>query len=145
MSITRTVTAACSLTPEGAELEGNCAWCAGPLPRTKAGNIPKGRVFCKKACSDLFSLNHNWSWARRAAVRRDKGQCIQCGVSERKPPYAKLEVNHIHSLADQGMRGYAFGCHHHLDNLETLCRPHHVEVTTEQRRARKERSESAST
>ena len=139
MSITRMITAQCSLTPDEAALEGNCAWCGGKLPLTKAGNIPKGRVFCKRACSDLFSMNHNWGWARRAAIRRDKGRCVTCGVAQNAPDWAKLEVNHIHSLADQGIKGYAFGCHHHLDNLETLCRPHHVEVTTAQRQARKER------
>lgn len=41
-----------------------------------------------------------------------------------------LEVNHIEPRRGEG---YAAGCHHHLDNLETLCHPCHVEVTTAQR------------
>lgn len=44
---------------------------------------------------------------------------------------ARLEVNHIDPRRGQG---YRFGCHHHQGNLETLCRLHHVAVTTAQRR-----------
>lgn len=44
----------------------------------------------------------------------------------------QLEVNHI---APRRGRGYGPGCHHHLDNLETLCKPCHVAVTNLQREA----------
>lgn len=44
---------------------------------------------------------------------------------------ARLEVNHIDPRRGQG---YLAGCHHHQANLETLCREHHVAVTTAQRR-----------
>lgn len=40
-----------------------------------------------------------------------------------------LEVNHIVPRVGQG---YGFGCHNHLDNLETLCHPCHVAETTRQ-------------
>jgi len=44
---------------------------------------------------------------------------------------ANLEVNHI--VPRQGA-GYLWGCHNHVDGLETMCRRHHVEETTRQRR-----------
>lgn len=40
----------------------------------------------------------------------------------------ELEVNHIQPV--RGVR--VAGCHHHLDNLETLCRPCHVQTTRKQ-------------
>ena len=43
----------------------------------------------------------------------------------------KLEVNHIEPRKGEG---YQNGCWHHLDGVETLCRPCHVEVTQEQLR-----------
>lgn len=44
-----------------------------------------------------------------------------------------LEVNHIEPRCG---RGYGWGCHNHLSNLETLCHGCHVLVTREQKRAR---------
>lgn len=46
----------------------------------------------------------------------------------------KLEVNHIEP---RNGKGYRPGCHHHLDNLETLCHPCHVAITNEQRATRR--------
>ena len=135
MSVVRLVTAECSLTPPEAAQVGNCAWCGKELARTKSGAIHKTRTFCSPAHRALFSMNHRWNWARDKALARDKHACVRCGSTEH------LEVNHIHALADQGIKGYAFGCHHHIDNLETLCREHHVEVTKQQRAARKARSD----
>lgn len=48
-----------------------------------------------------------------------------------EPRGHQLEVNHIEPREG---RGYNSGCHHHLENLETLCRPCHVDETTRQRR-----------
>ena len=41
----------------------------------------------------------------------------------------RLEVNHIEPRVG---RGYGFGCHNHLSNLETLCHPCHVIETRRQ-------------
>jgi hypothetical protein len=43
-----------------------------------------------------------------------------------------MEVHHVDPRRGAG---YAAGCHHHLDLLETLCRACHVAVTNEQRRS----------
>lgn len=45
-----------------------------------------------------------------------------------------MEVNH---KVPRAGRGYQQGCHHHLADLELLCHPCHVIVTTEQIRERK--------
>lgn len=45
------------------------------------------------------------------------------------PPLTWLEVNHI---APRVGRGYGFGCHNHLANLETLCHGCHVDETNRQ-------------
>lgn len=52
----------------------------------------------------------------------------------------QLEVNHI---VPRNGGGYGRGCHHHLDNLETLCAPCHDLVTSEQVRRRKIASEGS--
>jgi len=48
-----------------------------------------------------------------------------------RPGAHELEVNHIEPRRG---RGYHSGCHHHLENLETLCRPCHTDETNRQRR-----------
>lgn len=45
-----------------------------------------------------------------------------------------LEVNHIEPRVG---RGYGWGCHHHLTNLETLCHLCHVDETNRQKAARR--------
>lgn len=51
--------------------------------------------------------------------------------SRHRPGGHELEVNHIEPRRGAG---YSWGCHHHPENLETLCRPCHVDETTRQRR-----------
>lgn len=65
--------------------------------------------------------------AREAARKRDGRRCVRCGSG------IGIEVNHIEPRNGQG---YGNGCHHHQDNLETLCKVHHREVTNEQRLVR---------
>ena len=59
-----------------------------------------------------------------------------CGVVRAKydDPNAKLEVNH---KVPRAGAGYGWGCWHHLDGLETLCRPCHRKVTNAQALERK--------
>jgi hypothetical protein len=141
-------------------VDGVCRGCGKtPLP-------PRRTVWCSDKCvRDVrlaFLRNHDWHDARRAALKRDKYRCVKCG-SDGQPPASEvaiweclpfstprerairnkvsdaltkryqLEVNHIDPRRG---RGYAMGCHHHLDRLETVCHPCHVEITHAQRRDR---------
>ncbi len=71
--------------------------------------------------------NHYWSYARKAAKKRDK-VCVTCGSD------IKLEVNHRIPLVGSG---YGPSHAHHLENLQVLCHQCHVKVTSAQRRMRK--------
>ena len=119
----------------GSEFHGNCDLCGKRLPRNKDGSVPKNRRWCSKACSNKVTRNHLWSWARKAALLRDKNVCVKCGAAGWG---VKLEVNHIKPLVG---RGYHAGCLNHLDNLETVCGgvkgSCHVEITKAQRLERK--------
>lgn len=160
MTVTDHVLATCELrrapwpTPERC-----CAWCGNELPK-------RSRRWCSRDCSDDFTRQHNWQWARDAAKARDRHRCVKCGhdpaaIEQQAlaaltalhviriatlPPIGRhsllphtivarhratwrLEVNHITPVL--GRHG-TFGCHHHLDGLETLCHPCHLDVTAEQ-------------
>jgi len=155
MSVTDDVLAVCELrrapwpTPDRC-----CVWCGNDLPK-------RSRRWCSQECSDEFTRQHNWTWARAAAIRRDGGACVRCGhdghvpaerfwhlllvlrggeidhparyrafrLISRERPRWQLEVNHRTPVL--GRHG-TFGCHHHLDGLETLCHPCHLRETAEQ-------------
>lgn len=72
-------------------------------------------------------------WARTNRVRRRDGhRCVRRLPSgKRCPRTTHLEVNHIVRPADGGS--------HELDNLETLCKDHHRQVTQQQSEAGKMR------
>lgn len=73
---------------------------------------------------DLYRIDRaRWSATVDARRRLDREFQRRVGMLD-------LEVNHI---TPRRGGGYTAGCHHHLDNLETLCRPHHVEETRRQR------------
>jgi hypothetical protein len=97
-----------------------------------------------------FWNNHWWTQARRAAKRRDRYRCCECGHEPPKRPTrrrfpsetayraamrvwrsgrraARLEVNHREPAL--GAHG-TLSCLHHLDNLETLCVACHLVKTT---------------
>jgi len=111
--------------PNADSLRGRCDWCGSDLPRLKSGHINPTRRWCMTACSNAYWSNHMWSMASAAARKRDGQKCVRCGSTH------ALEVNHI--VPRRG-GGYANGCHHHQDGLETLCRECHVRVTTAQLR-----------
>jgi len=106
MTKSATLAAACALAKPS---PGACSWCGGPVPKGR-------RVWCRGRCSTAFWNNHWWPRSRRAAKRRDKYECVRCGQGR------PIEVNHITPCL--GAHGVV-SCAHHLDNLETLCRPCH--------------------
>lgn len=74
---------------------------------------------------DLWGRDRDeWNRRRRERDALDREYLERIGA-------LNLEVNHIEP---RNGRGYAWGCHNHVDGLETMCRPHHVEETTRQRR-----------
>lgn len=81
--------------------------------------------WCSRDCERTWQENHDWGMARAAAKRRDGQRCVHAGCEVRHG----LEVNHI---APRNGGGYGWGCWNHLDNLETLCHQHHLEVTRQQ-------------
>lgn len=109
-----------------AHVDGLCDACGGKL-------TGRQRRWCGKDCELRWWRNHSWSFARNAAIRRDKRTCQRCNVTEDQLFYtraAKLEVNHkVPCLGKHAVKG----CHNHLENLETLCHACHVIVTAEQR------------
>lgn len=132
-----------------------CRWCDEPAAT--------GSTWCGHRCEDDFRRNHWWDQARDAAIVRDGSCCVRCGLGPDTPTVAKLllralvpmgpvdaarlwrtpefaalrdacrlEVNHV--VPRRG-RGYHAGCHHHLDELETLCHRCHVSETNAQQAA----------
>lgn len=116
--------------------------------------------WCSSKCQNEFRENHAWTQARHAAKRRDGYQCVQCGSDGRarlfvagdviditlpftgSERYSRhLEVNHI---TPREGAGYGWGCHHHLEGLETLCLWHHRQITNRQAALRRARQAVAS-
>lgn len=113
----------------------------GVCDRCGATLTGRQRRWCSDRCQFEWRREHDWGSARSAAVERDDHTCRHCGARERydwrNPAEAvRLEVNHIDPREG---RGYGFGCHNHLDNLETLCTPCHRTVTNAQAAERRER------
>jgi hypothetical protein len=109
-----------------------CRWCNGELPKRRTR-------WCSDDCSWSFTRNHMWSSASRAARKRDGDMCVECRMYPRdardkaladhlQPAQARrylvLQVHHKTPVL--GQHG-VFGCHHHLDGLETVCLHHHLE------------------
>lgn len=141
----------CPMKAPNAGEPGRCGLCGEELPRTSTGRIHPNRRWCSQACSDTYWNNHGWDAASHAAVRRDGWRCRRCnhpGSGRSSPPLGTfdpdevaaagglraLEVNH---RRPRNGRGYHEGCHHHLEELETLCRPCHAGETQKQIRARR--------
>lgn len=101
---------------------GRCDWCSKPL---------KGRQmrWCSRKCSREFTYNHRWTQARQEA--RQRVVFYQCEHCLDMFPKGEIEVNHI--VPCRGKHS-TFGCHHHQENLEVLCKPCHQKVTNDQRK-----------
>ena len=123
-------------------IEGKCAWCKGPVPTRR-------RKYCSEECANEVWIRTNPSVARYHVEKRDQGVCSRCGCDTMKlerilrkvnwmvsnwarramgfTGVALWEMDHINPVEDGGgMCG--------LENLRTLCRPCHVEVTAQSRK-----------
>jgi hypothetical protein len=97
---------------------GHC-WCGKKL---------RGRQtkYCSVGHRKEVVNNHRWTQARAAAKARVTFyKCERCGEFT-----DKVEVNHVDPIL--GKHG-SWGCHHHQDGLEVLCKPCHLETTNAQR------------
>ncbi|UBV14847.1 HNH endonuclease [Mycolicibacterium fortuitum] len=133
-----------------------------PKACNRCGRRLSGRrtQWCSSKCENEFRENHNWTSARHAAKDRDGYRCVRCGSDGRARVFIagsvieigmpsrgperyerRLEVNHITPREGQG---YGWGCAHHLDGLETLCRHHHQIETNKQAARRRQREAVAS-
>ena len=95
-----------------------CDWCGGRLEGRR-------RRWCSDSCGRLAAQNHYFRQGRVRALRRDSFTCQACGKRG-----TGMQVNHIIPCLGKHSLG---GCWHHLDNLETLCKPCHQAETKRQR------------
>lgn len=117
--ITDTMMKQCELS----KFKGNrrrCRWCNRLL-------TGKQKRWCSQECSGTAAGEHWFSWSRKYVRLRDGQRCTTCGSRK------QLEVNHI--IQANGTHSKA-SCLHHTDNLETLCKKCHSEITRKQRNER---------
>jgi hypothetical protein len=99
---------------------GHCDWCGNKLTGRR-------KRWCSRTCDRAFVANHRWTQAKAAAKKASTWfQCARCSGF-----FQQVEVNHI--VPCKGRHG-VWGCHHHLDNLEVLCKPCHLTTTQQQRK-----------
>ena len=83
--------------------------------------------WCSRKCSNTIRDNHRWTNAKGVIKRLNAYyQCAHCEEFTQT-----IEVNHI--VPCKGKHG-VWGCHHHQENLELLCKPCHKVVTDRQRK-----------
>ncbi len=99
-----------------------CRWCDKRL-------VGRQERWCGKVCGNRAYEQHEWTWARQAALARDLKACRHCGACGYG---VRLEVNHKKPVLGKHSKQ---GCWHHVSKLETLCHDCHVEVTKAQRKA----------
>jgi len=106
----------------------HCRFCKKVLTGLK-------RAWCSKECLIEVRSRCDWNYIRNKVRRRDKWKCqwpmadgTICGAHG-------TDVDHIIELADGGS-------FHDLNNLRTLCSPHHKVKTAASRRARAERKKA---
>lgn len=99
---------------------GHCGWCDKKL-------TGRQQRWCSRKCNRSYVEQHRFTNAKAAAKKRVTFyRCESCGEF-----HQQVEVNHI--VPCKGMHKQ-FGCWHHSDNLEVLCRDCHREETNKQRK-----------
>lgn len=114
-----------------AQVEADCNHLGhdvGKCRRKACGKALTGRQarWCSKSCALWFTNQHRWTNARKQAkLRVAHYKCAACSGY-----FKTVEVNHIKPCV--GERGW--GCQHHEENLEILCKPCHLVATAQQRK-----------
>ncbi|SHQ42886.1 Uncharacterised protein [Mycobacteroides abscessus subsp. abscessus] len=67
---------------------------------------------CSDACRRQWLADHDWSFARPAAIKRDGTTCPTCGD----------HLSARYSSRDRRNMVRGRGCHNHRDRIETFCR-----------------------
>lgn len=86
----------------------------------------KQKKWCSRKCNWAYTAQHRWTNAKRKLKESNAWwQCAHC-----KNFTQKIEVNHI--VPCRGAHG-KWGCHHHANNLELICKSCHQTETNAQR------------
>ena len=126
----------CDMLPY-ADTEGVCDGCGRKL---------RGRQkrWCSRKCARLYTANHRWTQAKAFAKAGRTYYLCEHAKLVKGVPYIDTKFHDIcavwtnspevnHKIPCKGKHG-KWGCHHHQDNLEVLCRPCHLQVTAQQRK-----------
>lgn len=132
----------CPLVAPGAGQPGRCRMCAAPLTGRRTR-------WCSETHAAWWANNHEWTSARREAIRRASilstangwdlwTYCDECGkrcldISTAAGIRREAEVNHVEP---RWGAGYDKGCWNHQTNLQVLCHSCHLAETARQRRER---------
>lgn len=86
---------ACDVVPYVGQ-PGVCRRCGSKLP---------GRctAWCSSACEREWQINHYWTMARPAAVKRDGGKCVRCGGVGRKLWRRRAYLGHRWAMKQIGI------------------------------------------
>lgn len=100
---------------------GKCHWCGKKL----AG---RQRRWCSRTCARTAVKEHRWTQARQA--KRAEAAWYECAHCEYLYRIDYVQVNHIEPILGKHSQ---WGCWHHSDNLEVLCKDCHHLATQKQR------------
>ena len=131
----------CDLSAWSGHLD-RCRWCDGMVLGTGE--------WCSAACSDAHHANHEWARAHDMVLARDRDRCVDCGTGPesaaelrwlirafipmdpvqaatlwRSEEWLALQLAASVDVVPRSRSsryGYHSGCHHHLDELVTVCR-----------------------
>ncbi len=94
----------CHLVPH-LKTPGTCGMCGADTNHHRVD-------VCSDACRRQWMADHDWSFARSAAIKRDGTACAACGG----------HLSARYSSRDPRTMVRGRGCHNHLDRIETFCR-----------------------
>lgn len=130
---------------DGGPITVECATCGEQKEVCRSESEKRDRHFCDKDCQgEWLSENRtgedanrwfggyegyygpSWQRQRRKALERDGHQCVVCGITSEQHVDEHGQDLHVHHITP--FRKYALENHeraNRLENLVTLCQPHH--------------------